>query len=414
MAERHDSDPLSKQDRVPHWLLLILGAVAGCLIANLYYAQPLVIAISRNLSIAPQLAGSIVSLTQIGYGCGMVLVVPLSDLIENKRLVLSAMTGVLAALVLLVTAATPALFAAAAVLLGLCCSAAQVIIPFVAHLVEGPRQGRAVATTMAIVLGAVTLARPAALLLSDFGGWRAIFIASAVLVFCLGLVLLVLMPRREPVGRNGAVQNLISLGTVFRAEPILRRRALYQACMFGAFNIYWVAVPMALSRSFDLSSQGIAAFALVGAAGAFVAPFAARLAEAGRMASGTLVACLLFAAAFLLSNIAIGAHALFAFGFLALVADAAFHTSQTFGRLVALDVSPAVRGRANSLYMTILFSGGAVGSLVGGFSFDRAGWLGASIIGATLASFVALLTWVERNAVRAKQADCAERTSVEG
>lgn len=408
MTSCDDGGAHGRQDRIPQSLLLILGAVAGCLIANLYYAQPLVMAISRDLGIAQQLAGSIVSLTQIGYGCGMVLLVPLSDLIENKRLVLSAMAGVLAALLVLVTAANPAMFAVAAVLLGICCSAAQIIIPFVAHLVEGPRQGRAVATTMATVLGAVTLARPAALLLGDLGGWRAIFISSGVLVFVLGLVLMVMMPRREPNGRSGAVQNLISLGKVFRAEPSLRRRAFYQGCMFGAFNIYWVAVPMTLSRSFAMSSQEIAVFALVGAAGAFIAPFAARLAEAGRMAIGTFVACLLFAAAFILSNLAIGAHALIVFGLLALVADAAFHTSQTLGRLVALDVSPAVRGRANSLYMTILFGGGALGSFVGGLSFDRAGWLGASIIGATLAAFVASLTWFERSAVCAKTEDYAE------
>lgn len=389
---KENFDAGHRQPEQAQSLLLLLGVTAGCLIANLYYAQPLVITIARNLGIAGELAGSIVSLTQIGYGLGMVLVVPLSDLVENKLLVLSAMAGVIAALLLLVTATSPALFAVATVLLGLCCSASQVIIPFVANLVEGPRQGRAVATTMAIVLSAVTLARPAALLLNGLGGWRAIFIMSAALVIGLGLMLAARMPRRVPTGRTGFARNLISLAEVFRAERGVRRRALYQACMFAAFNMYWVAVPMVLFGTFALSSQEIAIFALVGAGGALIAPFAARLAEAGYMTSGTQIACLIFAAALVLTNVVIEVNVLVVFGLLALLIDAAFHTSQTFGRLVTLDVAPDVRGRANSLYMTLLFIGGALGSLVGGLSFGRLGWTGVSLVGAALALSVAFMT----------------------
>jgi predicted MFS family arabinose efflux permease len=76
---------------VPPWLVVLLAGACGLIVANIYYAQPLVGPISGDLGISPKAAGLIVTMTQVGYGIGLLLVVPLGDVFENRRLVLITM-----------------------------------------------------------------------------------------------------------------------------------------------------------------------------------------------------------------------------------------------------------------------------------------------------------------------------------
>lgn len=370
-------------------LLSLLGLSAGALIANLYYAQPLVTDIADDLGMTPALAGSVVSLTQVGYAIGMLALVPLSDLVENKRLIMGAFGGVLTSLTMLMMASSVPLYLFATALLGVSCAAAQVIIPLVAHLFEGERQGRAVASVMAMILSAVTVARPAALMIADVAGWRAVYATSLGIVAILAVHVVLLLPKRTPALDMRYAGMLRSMIVVFRAQREVPRRALYQASMFAAFNIFWVAAPIVLTTQLGLSKAEVAAFALVGAAGALAAPVSARIAALGMTERGTIAACVAFGVAFGLSNLALTMHSLVLFVALAMVLDAAFHVSQTFGRLVALAVDPSVRGRVNSLYMVILFGGGAMGSLVAPASLELGGWVLVSAIGAGPALIVA-------------------------
>ncbi len=88
-------------------LLSVLTLAAGGLIANLYYAQPLVAAIGPAVGISRDLAGSIVSMTQVGYGIGLFFIVSLADLVENKRLVLTTLSLTTLGLVGAATASGP-------------------------------------------------------------------------------------------------------------------------------------------------------------------------------------------------------------------------------------------------------------------------------------------------------------------
>ena len=83
------SDNPPVPESVPAWITTLLAASCGLIVANIYYAQPLVGPISADLGLSPQLAGLIVTMTQIGYGVGLLLIVPLGDLVENRRLVFS-------------------------------------------------------------------------------------------------------------------------------------------------------------------------------------------------------------------------------------------------------------------------------------------------------------------------------------
>src|SRR5690606_876601 len=156
-------------------LLTVLAVAAGVLVANLYYAQPLIAAIGPDIGVSPDLAGSIVSTTQIGYGVGLFLLVSLADLVENKRLALVTLTLTGISLVGAAVSTRAAPFFLASFAIGVCSTAAQVLIPFAAHLVPEARRGRVVGNVMAAVLTGIMLARPVALFIAANLGWRAVF-----------------------------------------------------------------------------------------------------------------------------------------------------------------------------------------------------------------------------------------------
>lgn len=66
-------------------LTTVLAIATGALVANLYDAQPVAASIGSEIGVSPDLAGSVVSMTEIGYGIGLVLLVSLADLAENRR-----------------------------------------------------------------------------------------------------------------------------------------------------------------------------------------------------------------------------------------------------------------------------------------------------------------------------------------
>lgn len=361
--------------RGPSSLLIAVMAIAtGALIANLYYAQPLVASIGPEIGISPNLAGSVVSITQIGYGIGLFLLVSLADLVENKRLVLTllAITTIALVAAALSTSAVP--FFVASFFVGLCSTAAQILLPFVAHLVPEARRGRVVGNIMAGVLTGIMLARPVALFIAGSFGWRAVFWASAGLMVAIGLALARMMPRHEPRSGIGYGQILVSMVGLFRRSPILQRRAAYQLLMFGAFNMFWTAAPLMLAERFGMRQHGIALFALAGSGGALAAPFAGRLADRGLMRITTVGAMIVMGVSFYGTRWAAEGMALAALVVLTVLIDAAVQGNQVVSQRVIFSGPVATRGRVNAIYMTMLFLGGAIGSVLGTVTYHWDGW----------------------------------------
>ncbi len=381
-------------------LLTVIAVAAGALVANLYYAQPLITSIGGEIGISPDLAGSVSSVTQIGYGIGLFFLVSLADLVENKRLVLInlALTAIALVGAAMATSAVP--FFIAAFFVGLCSTGAQVLIPFISHLVPEAKRGRIVGNVMAGLLGGIMLARPAALFISAHFGWRAVFLCSAALMLVIGLTLFRLMPTRKPPGGKHYFQILRSMIGLFRDIPLLRLRSLYQALMFCAFNMFWTAAPIMLADRFGMSEQGIALFALAGAGGALAAPLAGRLADLGLTRAMTFGAMLSLGITSYASGLAADWHWLAALVVLTVVFDAAVQTNQIIGQRIIFLGPQETRGRVNAIYMTINFVGGAIGSLLGTITYHIGGWNLTAATGGIIAVLLLTAFFVaERNRV---------------
>ena len=374
------------------WLLAIS---TGLIVANLYYAQTLVGPISAATGLSPEAAGLIVTLTQIGYCLGLLFIVPLGDLIENRRLITTALAFTAAALVIAATAANPTIFLAASLAIGLGSVAAQILVPFAAHLSKEATRGQTVGKVVSGLLIGILLARPAASLVADHAGWHAVFGGAAVMVAALAVILRKKLPQRVPVSPLTYPELLVSLWHLFLSTPVLRRRAAYHAGLFGSFSLFWTTVPLMLSSSeFHLSQTGIAVFALVGMAGAIASPIAGRLADSGFTRPATGVALALGIAGFALPLIAPGSRnlALAVLVAASIILDMGVAANLVLGQRSIFALGAEVRSRLNGIYFAIFFAGGALGSALGAWMYANHGWKAAMLTGMAFPG-LALLYW---------------------
>ncbi|POP71666.1 MFS transporter [Pseudomonas syringae] len=370
-------------------MVMLFAFCCGAIVANIYYAQPIIELIAPDIGLSSTAASLIVSLTQIGYALGLFFLVPLGDLLESRRLML--VTTVVAILSLLgaAFAEQPNVFLLVSLLVGFSSVSVQMLIPLAAHLAPEESRGRVVGGIMGGLLLGILLARPIASLVADHFGWRAVFGSAAVVMIGISVVLATTMPKRLPDHRASYGQLLFSLWTLLRTQPVLRQRAFYQACMFATFSLFWTAVPLELSRNHGLSQSQIAIFALIGAIGAIAAPISGRLADAGYTRIASLGA-LLFGALSFLPGLVHPAYSVIGLAITGVVLDFCVQTSMVLGQRTVYALDAASRSRLNALYMTSIFIGGAIGSAVASPLFDHGGWTWVLIAGTAL-PLIALL-----------------------
>jgi predicted MFS family arabinose efflux permease len=368
--------------KLTHSLIALFAFCCGAIVANLYYAQPITELIAPDIHMSPDTASLIVSLTQIGYAFGLFFLVPLGDLLENRKLMI---TTALVSIVSLAAAAFvhhPGLFLGISLLVGFSSVAVQILIPLAAHLAPDVSRGKVVGTIMSGLLLGILLSRPISSVVAGHFGWRAVFGSAAVLMAIVTTVL-ALTTYLELIG---------SLGHLLRTMPVLRHRSLYQGLMFASFSLFWTAIPVELTRQFGLSQTAIGIFALVGAIGATSAPVAGRLADAGHTVRATLIALVVGALAYTpaLIHPAWGVYGLVVTG---IVLDFAVQMNMVLGQREIYALHAASRNRLNALYMTSIFVGGAFGSALASPLYQHCGWPLVAAV-ATAFPLVALLHYL--------------------
>ncbi|HEY9347743.1 MAG TPA: MFS transporter, partial [Inquilinus sp.] len=197
-------------------MMFLMAVACGAIVANLYYAQPLIALIAPSVGLGTVAASLVVTLTQIGYGVGLILLVPLADMVENRRLVVLTLSGTVVALLIAALAPSAGIFLFAALLIGLSSVAAQVLIPMAAHMAPDATRGRVVGNIMSGLLLGILLARPVASVVAELFGWRAIFFLSTLLMAGLLAVLAWRLPQYRPAPGPSYGQVLRSLATLFR------------------------------------------------------------------------------------------------------------------------------------------------------------------------------------------------------
>lgn len=374
------ASPAPARSAIGRRLTLLLAVACGVSVANLYYAQPLLSTVAAGLGTGPGTAGLVVTLSQVGYAVGLALLVPAGDMLDRRRLV-PAVLG-LTALALVGSAAAPSIgvLIALAALVGVGSVAAQILVPLAASLASDHDRGRVVGTVMSGLLVGILLARTASGIVAGASSWRVVYVVAAVIVVGLAAVLAVALPREAPRPRLAYPALLRSIVTLWRAEPLLRRRAALGGLGFAAFSVFWTTMAFLLAGPpYHYSDTVIGLFGLVGAAGALCANAAGRLADRGRAPAATLGFSAAIAVSFL--PIWFGRHSLVALIVGIVVLDIGVQGLHVTNQSLIYRLSAEARSRINAAYMVCYFVGGAVGSAVAAALYGAAGWAAVSAVG---------------------------------
>lgn len=373
--------------------MLVLAMAAGISVANVYFAQPLLDQISLDFGIDPANAGLVITLTQVGYAIGLVLLVPLGDFVSRRRLILSLSMLSAIALTVVATAKTAVVFFAGVAIVGLLAVNVQVLVACAATLVLPQDRGRAVGmVTSGVVIG-ILAARSAAGVLTDIGGWRAVYLTSAFLMIAITWRLMRALPRTQSAAiGSGYIAAIVSIPALFLHDRVLLLRGCFALLVFAAFSTFWTALVLPLSSApFFYTHAEIGLLGLVGMAGAIAATKTGTLVDRGfgewttgsalslLLASWGLIVLLPFSVPLMVVGV--------------LLLDLAVQAVHVANQGIILAHLPKASGRVIGGYMVFYSIGSALGAMTATSAFSAAGWPGVSILGAAY-SAAALLLWV--------------------
>jgi predicted MFS family arabinose efflux permease len=363
-------------------VILTMAVACGLTVANLYYAQPLLALIARTFGVSQGTAAIVVTATQLGYAAGLAFLVPLGDVLANRKL--SCRTLLITAVALAVAAFSPdfTLFLVMSVCIGVTSVVVQVLVPFAAHLAPPDQRGKYVGRVMSGLLLGVLLARSLASVTAAAWGWRSIYLISAGAMLLLSVALWRILPEHRPGTTVKYGKLLRSALQLVREEPVLRRRSASQALMFGAFSCFWTSIAYELINAHHLSQLHIALFALVGAGGAAAALVAGVIGDRGFGRLGRGVGIVTGVAAFALAGAASGS--IIALAAAAVLLDLAVQGHQVLSQRDIYALREDARARLNTVYMTSAFIGGSLASAVSGWLYETHGWTGVTVFGAIL------------------------------
>lgn len=381
-------------------LVSIIALCCGLIVANIYYAQPIIELLAPEVGLSPHSASFIVSLTQIGYALGLFFLVPLADLVENKRLMLITLGVSFLSLIGTALADTPNVMLILCLMIGISSVSVQVLIPLAAHLSSDEKRGQVLGNIMAGLLLGILLARPISSLIADHFGWRAVFYFAAGCMVFIASVIYFAIPHRHPNQKTSYFKLLKSLKQLMISQPVLRQRALFQALMFASFSLFWTSVPIVLAREYGLSQSQIALFALVGAAGAIAAPIVGRLADKGYTHQLSLLAKVIAAVCFLPSLFELP-NGIIILALTGVFIDFAVQANMVLGQRAVYSLEPQSRARLNAIYMTSIFVGGAVGSLIASPLYEAGGWTSVALVAAGM-PLISLIGYLLTNNKSAK------------
>jgi predicted MFS family arabinose efflux permease len=360
-----------------------LTLIAGGAVATIYYNQPLLAVLVAEFGERAALLVPTASL--VGYGLGILFLVPLGDALARRDLIVRQLLGLAVALVVAGLAPNLAVLTLASFAIGVLACAAQQAVPFAAELAPDESRGRIVGGVMTGLLSGILLARTASGLVGAHFGWRSVFLAAAVVSVALAILAQRTLPRIVPRQKLRYRALMLSLVHLVRTQPVLRMASLTQALLFASFNAFWATLALLVEAPpFGLTSAGAGLFGVIGVAGALIAPHSGRYSDR-RGARPVVIAGSVFVAAAFAVLAYTGQTSLVAIAIGVLLIDIGLNGALIANQTRAYALVPGARGRINTVLFTAIFVGGAIGAFCGSRAFLYAGWLGVCAVGGVCA-----------------------------
>ncbi len=358
---------------------LLLSAACYLILANMYYAQPILADMTADVGLTTGASGLVITMLQVGYMLGILFLGPLGDVWENRRLIVGMTLGAGCFLALAAVCHSVSPFLAAHLGIGIFSAATQVVIVFAVSLASDAMRGRVLGIVTAGLFGGIVLARPTSSLLSEFVGWRGMYGLAAAAMLLLAWMLWRQLPRTRPsVHDMGYMAMLRSLCEVPRLVPHLSLWLLVSSLSFAALTMFWTAAPLRLLQDMHYSHAAVAVFALAGLTSPPCVILAGRLLDKGYGHPLRFLGTGLATGAWLLS---LSADSGWILALAAVLLDPGVNVTTVSVQQAILATRPETRARCNSISVASNFCGGALGASLGPWLLAHHGWQTVAVTG---------------------------------
>jgi predicted MFS family arabinose efflux permease len=372
-------------------MTLLFATAGAAAVGNLYWAQPLLGEIARALDVSVAASGALITVTQLGYALGVLLLVPLGDALNRRRFVPSVMGASVLALLLSAVAPSHLALLAALAMVGLTSLTGQLLLPLAGDLASNDQRGRVIGTIASGLLIGIMLSRLVSGLLADALGWRAVYLVAAVLNFSFALLLARKLPNDRPRATVPYGQLLTSIAGAVRGSRPVQVTLVLGGCAFAVFMMFWTGLTFLLgSAAFSYSATQIGLVNLAGLVGAFAAQRAGKLHDLGWSTRGTGAALALALAALVVA--AVGGASIVAILLAILLLNLAIQGVNVLNQTRLLTIRPELRSRLNTAFVFCNFVAGAIGSMLAGALWQAGGWL-LLVAGQAIIVLLALAVW---------------------
>lgn len=383
---------------LPERTLWAFGIACGASAANIFYNQPLLAGFSHTFGVSEARAGLVATAAAVGYGAGMFFLVPLGDVVDRRKVVLTLVA--VSALLMAAAGLSPGLNVLIALQFAACVAAMspQLLIPLAVDLSPRERRGHTVGVLMLGLLSGVLLARALAGVVADYlGGWRAVYFVAAGVMAMVWMMLAAEMPHRRPTTRIRYPELMASLARLAVTEKRVWPPTIVSALSFGAFSAFWTTLSFLMHERFGKGAAEAGFFGVIGLVGALAAPLAGKLADRRSPEFALALALLVSLASFGVMGFWVAIPGLIVG---VLLMDLGVQSAQVAAQTRAVSLSEEARSRLNTIYMTTRFAGGAAGSLLGALAWTRYQWTGVMGLCTALSIIALIVHWAASRARR--------------
>ena len=385
---------LTPHNGIPLHILLMMAVMAGFTVANLYYNQPLLNMICQETGISHVQANFITVITQIGYALGLLFIVPLADMVSARRIVVLGMLAAAVSAVVMGIANDVRLLWGASLTLGMSSIIPQLFIPMATLYSRPENKVRNMGYVASGIMTGIVSARAISGYIGEWWGWRSMFFIVAAMML-LGLVVTLRMMPQGSVSFQGTYRQLMhTVGRIFVSHPRIRLYSLRPAMSFACMMCIWSCMAFHVAQPpFYAGSHAVGMLSLCGIAGALgasvVGKYVPQVGILPMSVGGSLSQLVAWLIAWQFGNTYLGLIVTI------ILADIGAQCLQIANQSGCLKQLPEATNRVNTIFMTIFFIGGSLGTFCSGLGWSIAGWTGVCTAGCCFACASLILSAYE-------------------
>ena len=363
--------------------VLLMSIACGLCAGSAYYNQPLIYSIAQSLKITESEAGLAVVIAQLGYVLGLMLLVPLGDLFNKRKLIVALMVFAGCAQICLSFSTQIFSLYLFTLLATFGAISAQILIPFAATISPAQYSAETVGKLMSGLVMGIILSRTFAGSVSSLFSWSMVYVLSGCITLLFALLMWTKLPNTAAHPNLNMAQIYSSLWALARKEPHLIRRACAGALGFGILSMVFTSMAFVLMNApYHFSDFEVGLFGLLGIIGIFSSRWSGKKVGNGQENRVALICIFLMMSSCL--PLAFAQTSLVAYAIGVLMSYFGLTGFHVLNQNLVYRIDAKARSRINAVYMTIYFSGATLGSLGAVYAWQHWGWIGCVMMGLLL------------------------------